>query len=200
MDRGLKLLELAVGVLLLAIVIGVGITYATKGIAQNNKGGKMIDQQLSSLSSADKTVYDGGSFDGTGVQSTIAKYATEADFVVIVSTKSNGNFMYSGDFANDGSTAEVATAKANAEAAAASLWEYSGFPKADAAGVAIPTTQGTAQGTTTTTKFNGLQWSASYDGTLGSGDQGYISSNASFVSSIQKDQNNDVKCITFVQQ
>ena len=230
MENALKMIMLAVAVIIVAVVIGFGLTISDKGKSAFNSGSTQLDSALSGFNDMDKQVYDGSSRSGNEVIQCIQKYAETDGVYVIVMTKAGGANVYDWTLAdaagNSTSTSSAADPYATITLEAQ---RCSGFPSKDAKGRTLyfPTEDTTATAPTgaLTVQFasnfgsskatqdagavNGkytisaatqVTENGAYDATVNTQDYGYISPSASFTSSIQVNQNNEVKFITFVQK
>lgn len=230
MENVLKGLLLAVGVLVVAGIIGMAFTLNNKSSTAFNQGNAQLDSALQGFNDMDKQMYNGSTRSGTEVIQCIQKYVEADGIYVLVFTKAGGATVYDWSLTKKAADADVADVNAytaiNTEAA-----RCSGFPAKDAQGQMINIVPSVAAGTEPTcTAFcsnyqsnivaKGLQSTVTdtstcnvkisaatqttengaYDATINTQDLGFISPNASFVSSVQVNQNNEVKFITFVQK
>lgn len=223
MENIFKIIMIAVGTIITVGVISYAISIKNSGDQLASKGMNQLNSQLSGLSDADKTIYDGTTLSGTDVIQTIQKYNEDPNVQIIVSTKGATeacNVIY------DSQLVQIATDPAGGKDKAFDTYVYgqtvSGWPVADANGNTIATVDATtnktvlfggklslplvstvngyATGVTDADTTKIFKDKSGYDSTKTSVDPGYISTSASFNSSIQKNQNNEIKFITFVQK
>lgn len=218
MDNVFKGLLIGAGVLITAIVIGMVFSVSDKGKALFNTGSDQLDTTLQGFNDMDLQMYAGGTRSGTEVIQCIQKYAERDGVYVVVFTKAGGANVYDWTLVTKNGSLQTTTAAGatggttsdpfttiNNEAA-----RCSGFPVKDAKGqpltIVTPGASGadptcTAFGATGTIKAaTQTTDNGSYDATINTQDPGYISANASFTASVQVNQNNEVKFITFVQK
>ncbi len=230
MDNVFKALALAVGLIITACLIGYGVTIQDKSKTTFNAGATQLDSSLAAFNDMDKQLYAGSTRSGNEVIQCIQKYAESDGIYVIVMTKAGGANVYDWTLTSVAGNAAAAAGATDPYAAISlEASRCSGFPAKDAKGRALffPTEDTTVQAPTGTfpvsfaSNFNAskatqdagatqgkymisaatqMTETGAYDATLNTQDYGYISPSASFTSSIQVNQNNEVKFITFVQK
>lgn len=201
MENATDGLKIAVAVIIVAAVIGMVFFIVNRGTDMFNQGTSQLDATLSSLSDADKKVYDNSTVTGTEVINAIKKYVDVDGVYVIVNTKKGDVRVYDNTVGKNaaGVTEELATIYATS-------WNVSGFPDKYNDGTATlkaitPKPETPPADSSPFGKFETpTREDGQYDATLSKNEKAYISTSASFTASIQVDQNNEVRFITFVQK
>lgn len=184
-----KLIVIGVSILILGVLIVFVVSLTSTGKGLFDTGNAMLNNGVAVFNDMDKTVYDGKTSAGSEVINLIKQYWVPDNTVAItVCTLDGQNVMY--DY--EGSCiAQRAT--------------FTGFPKADARKVTFADASGTGLTGTVAECKNGATSVPTYDATQGyhegaSSTLGHINkSTGLFMGSIQYDQNNNIRGITFVQ-
>lgn len=206
MDNATKGLIIAAGVIITAVVLGFAFAIMTRGTNLFNQGTAQLDATLSGLSDADKQIYDKASMTGSEVITCIKKYLETDGVYVVVATKAGSLRVYDSTFA-------VATPTTAAdEGSVTVLNSYAENCYNSLSAVKLSKTTALL----TKTESGALQWAkgpesgkypdiagtedGSYDASIGSSETAYISSSATYNSTIHVDQNNEVRFVVFVQK
>lgn len=197
MDNVFKFILLGVGALITAVIVGSVVYFNNMGSELNSDASSSLQNSISDLSDTDKALYDGTTMSGDQVISAISKFNDDPQCYVIVCTKNNGtaDWRAYGDILREESNkAEVQTLIATCV----------GFPTKDANGVPVGAegidSKGVAEALAPNVEASMNRETGGYDATTESAAAWYIAPSASFKSSLQKDENNAVRFITFVQQ
>lgn len=190
MSRGLKAIEIAVGVIILVVLLGISLGLLRKGQDTYSSSNAELTNSLSSVSMGQYDSYDGTSETGEGVQRMINELFSNEDIEVLVCCKDGSNYVY------NSTNVGKPTAKVLA------LSSLTGMPTYDAAGLAFDNVD--ASGSAGTASISGapsnLMCSTGYDSSATVNSTGYISKTATFVCSVQKDINGNVRRLTYVQK
>jgi len=185
MEGANKFIIFAVGVMITAVLVIVAITVYRHGKSVYDNGISALTESTAELGETGYTQYDGGIIDGTQAATLIKNnWQPDNQVAICICTKDGYNIMYD----HDG-------------AAFSGIGDLKGFPTVDAKkqtladniGSIKKCAAGNAAGIDTydeTTGYSSSNMSS----------KGYINPNASFKGSIQRDSNNNIRCITFVQK
>ncbi len=190
MNRSLKILEIAGAVLILVIFLGLAFGLVKKGQDTYAPANAELTSSLSSMKTSQYDSYNGTSETGEGVQRVINELFSNEDIEVLVCCKDGSNYVYNS--INVGkSTATVI-----------SLKSLSGMPTYDATGLPFNSTDSTdGKGSA---KISGapatLMCSTGYDTSASVNTTGYIASTATYLCSVQKDINGNVRRLTYIQK
>ena len=185
MENVLKFVLLAVGIIIVAVLVINGLSLLTTGKNMFDLGMGMLTDSTAELSETNFTQYENSTIDGGRVTALIKKYWSADNMICIcVSTKDGANIMYDHDGAIIPTIADL-----------------KGFPTVDAKKQPFASNAATS---IIGCKFGDTSV-ATYDENTGYGANdlgalGYINRNAPFKGSIQRDQNDNIRVITFVQQ
>ncbi len=189
MENGLKMILLAVGVIITAVLIATVVLIQNQGTGIMNQGKSMLSSSLESYTDAEKTQYDGSLVTGTQVIQQIEQYWNAGNTTaILVCTKDGTSVMY--DF--DGNSHDILDTLTNFPATDATknknYCTKSNIKKCYFNEDTAPT------GVETYDKVRG------YNGAAATA-KGFINeTTGSFLGSCQKDSNDAIRCITFVQQ
>lgn len=192
MDVIIKYLLLAVSLIIAAVFIANVVSLYTTGKSLLDNGKSLINENTSTFTDVDKTQYEGSTVNGSQVADLIKKYWADSNTVAIcVCTKDGTNIMY--DYS--GSTY-------------AELNNLTGFPTNDAANNALASAISSGSGTSKIKQCSMSRHADvdTYDANTGYKDSatpcaGYINrSTGIFKGKVQYDVNNNIRCITLIQQ
>lgn len=196
MDNVFKFILLGVCAIIVASIIGAVVYFNNTGSDLNAQASTSLQNSLADLNDTDKAIYNGTTMSGDQVISAISKYNGDTQCQVIVCTKNNGSavwYVY-GDLMRDA---------ANLEDVNTVIKNCIGFPTKDANGTAVgaegASSKEVAEALAALTKASANTETGGYNATTESSAEYYIAPTASFTSSLQKDENNAVRFITFVQ-
>jgi hypothetical protein len=185
MGNVLKWLTLAVSLLIVVILIVNVFGIQKTGKQLFDTGMDMLTENTAGLSESNYTQYDGSTVDGRRVIDLIKNnWVADNTVSICVCTKDGNNIMYDHDGVVFGSIADL-----------------KGFPTVDARNQPFANNVSTVKGCTITNN-SGI---ATYDVNTGYGDAnlnaaGYINASAPFKGSIQRDGNDNIRVITFIQK
>ena len=191
MENVLKFVLLAVGVIFVAILIANAVSLYTTGKSLLDMGKNLLHANTSTFTEVGKTQYEDSSVNGSQVVELIKQYWVDSNEVAIcVCTKDGTDIMY--DYSGD-------TYK--------QLNDLTGFPTSDAKGNALA---GLDQLNSRILQCSIGEKSAgvtTFDSNLGykepkqHGGKGVINRTSGiFKGKVQYDVNDNIRCITFVQQ
>lgn len=190
MSRGNKIIEIAAGVLILVILLGIGFGITKKGQDTYSSANAEMTNSLSAMTTSQYDSYDGTSETGEGVRRTISELFDNEDIEVLVSCKDGSNYVYNA----------INLGKSTATVIA--LDALTGMPTYDAAGNAFAKADVAASGKAAT--ISGapatLMCSTGYNTSASVNTIGYVSATATFECSVQKDVNGNVRRLTYIQK
>lgn len=190
MSRGNKIIEIAAGVLILVILLGIGFGITKKGQDTYSSANAEMTNSLSAMTTSQYDSYNGTSETGEGVRRTISELFDNEDIEVLVSCKDGSNYVYNA----------VNLGKSTATVIA--LDALTGMPTYDAAGNAFAKADVTTSSKAATISGApaALMCSTGYNTNASVNATGYISATATFECSVQKDINGNVRRLTYVQK
>ncbi len=190
MSKGNKIIEVAGGVLLLVILLGIGFGLAKKGQDTYSSANAEMTNSLSAMATSQYDSYNGTSETGEGVRRTISELFNNEDIEVLVSCKDGSNYVYN----------SINLGKSTATVIA--LDALTGMPTYDAAGNAFAKADVGATGKAAA--ISGapatLMCSTGYNTNASVSTIGYVSATATFECSVQKDINGNVRRLTYIQK
>lgn len=190
MSKGNKIIEIAGGVLLLVILLGIGFGLAKKGQDTYSSANAEMTNSLSAMATSQYDSYNGTSETGEGVRRTISELFNNEDIEVLVSCKDGSNYVYN----------SINLGKSTATVIA--LDALTGMPTYDAAGNAFAKVDASASGKVAaiTGAPASLMCSTGYNTNASVNTTGYVSATATFECSVQKDINGNVRRLTYIQK
>lgn len=199
MDNALRMIILAVGVIITAALIATVVLIQNQGTGIMNQGKTMLTSSLESYTDAEKTQYDGAVVTGSQVIQQIEQYWNAGNTTaILVCTKDGANIMY--DY--DGNT----FALLDKSYSGASDPALATFPSNDATKDDKWLKSGNISKCNHCDEGKSPDGVETYDSTRGYNGaaataKGFINeTTGTFIGSCQRDANDAVRCITFVQQ
>jgi type II secretory pathway pseudopilin PulG len=205
MENAMKIVLLAVTVIIVAVLIVAAFSLVNSGQGLLSTGKSQVNESVKNYGEAAYTQYDAAIVAGSQVISAIkTDWKKDNTVCIIVCTKDGSDICYDYSYSNyntftSSSDEDGKTMRDN-------------FPQ-DCKGKTLDCTNSTTtkipdivsagNGDSSTNKKLSLPTA---DGTNGykegakTSTSGYISRNANFKGSIQRDQNGNIRCVTFVQQ
>jgi len=206
MENSTKLILAGVSLMVVAVLVGVIMKFTNIGTDLTNKAGSSLQSSLEGLDDSDKSLYDNTVSSGDQVIAAIGKYLADPQCKVIVCTKGTSGTacwqMYSDTFKGGGISSTMTTFTTTMKSCV-------GFPTTDALGQPIGAADADSKAVAealagildaSVSAAGASNETGGYDATTDSSAQWYIAPSAQFKSTLQKDQNNAVRFITFVQQ
>lgn len=177
-------IQIAVGVLITVLLVAAVFLVVNQGRDMFNRGSEQLSETTNEITGGKFETYNGTTQTGSSVRRLINETFTNKSVEILVCTNDGSNLVYN-------STTDTGTEKA------ITTTVVTGMPNSDAKGMAIVDAGGV--GTPTIKVATTTKGSSGYNEAAGIDVAGFISTTSTFVCSVQKDVNGDIRRITFVQ-